>query len=302
VSNHQSPLSILFITGALVAGTAWAGLQEDADQYFAENRWEEASAAYAALLREDNTNASNWFNLARTQQELEKFSASRTSYESALKAGYQPEARARFFLARVFMSLDESDQALNQLEEIARTGGPNYRAVQNTPEFEPIANDPRFMEVIEALKPCTGDEYRQFDFWLGHWDVTPAGSAQPNAENRISSIQDGCVVLEQYTAGYFTGTSLNFYDAVTKSWHQTWMSNSGGALYLQGGINAAGSMVMSDEDLPVSQATGTVNRITWTPNDDGTVRQLWESSGDRGATWAVVFDGTYTSKGQPASG
>ena len=35
------------------------------------------------------------------------------------------------------------------------------------------------------------------------------------------------------------------------------------------------------------------DRITWTPNGDGTVRQLWESSTDGGATWSVAFDGTY---------
>ena len=39
------------------------------------------------------------------------------------------------------------------------------------------------------------------------------------------------------------------------------------------------------------------HRITWTPNDDGTVRQVWNVSTDGGATWKVVFDGTYTRSG-----
>jgi hypothetical protein len=34
-------------------------------------------------------------------------------------------------------------------------------------------------------------------------------------------------------------------------------------------------------------------RITWTPNADGSVRQLWETADSKGA-WSVVFDGTYT--------
>jgi hypothetical protein len=33
-------------------------------------------------------------------------------------------------------------------------------------------------------------------------------------------------------------------------------------------------------------------RITWTPNADGTVRQLWESADAKGQ-WTVAFDGKY---------
>ena len=40
----------------------------------------------------------------------------------------------------------------------------------------------------------------------------------------------------------------------------------------------------------------TLNRITWTPNKDGTVRQLWEASTDQGKTWQVAFDGLYRRK------
>lgn len=35
-------------------------------------------------------------------------------------------------------------------------------------------------------------------------------------------------------------------------------------------------------------------RLAFTPNPDGTVRQFWEMSGDGGATWTVLFDGLYT--------
>jgi hypothetical protein len=37
----------------------------------------------------------------------------------------------------------------------------------------------------------------------------------------------------------------------------------------------------------------TVQRITWSRETDGSVRQLWESSSDGGRTWAVAFDGRY---------
>jgi hypothetical protein len=41
--------------------------------------------------------------------------------------------------------------------------------------------------------------------------------------------------------------------------------------------------------------TGIVQRerITWTPNSDGSVRQHWESSTDNGKSWQTGFDGLY---------
>jgi hypothetical protein len=35
-------------------------------------------------------------------------------------------------------------------------------------------------------------------------------------------------------------------------------------------------------------------RMTFTPREDGTVRQLIEKSSDGGRTWTVDFDGVYT--------
>jgi hypothetical protein len=39
-----------------------------------------------------------------------------------------------------------------------------------------------------------------------------------------------------------------------------------------------------------------MERITWTPNADGTVRQHWEQSADGGKTWETAFDGLYRRK------
>jgi hypothetical protein len=51
-------------------------------------------------------------------------------------------------------------------------------------------------------------------------------------------------------------------------------------------------MVMEGERrLP--DGTRQLEKITWTPNKDGTVRQVWLSSRDQGMRWASVFDGTY---------
>jgi hypothetical protein len=62
-------------------------------------------------------------------------------------------------------------------------------------------------------------------------------------------------------------------------------------LELSGGLNAAGAMVMLGASSAPNAAS--LNRVTWTPNADGSVRQFWEVSKDDGKTWSVVFDGRY---------
>ena len=55
-------------------------------------------------------------------------------------------------------------------------------------------------------------------------------------------------------------------------------------------------MVMQGKGLD-SNGNVTLQRITWTPNQDGTVRQLWQQSVDKGANWQTLFDGTYRKAG-----
>ena len=41
-------------------------------------------------------------------------------------------------------------------------------------------------------------------------------------------------------------------------------------------------------------AKASLQRIRWTSQPDGRVRQLWEASENEGKDWKVVFDGWYT--------
>lgn len=141
--------------------------------------------------------------------------------------------------------------------------------------------------------PCEAAEHRQFDFWLGEWDVTSDG--QPAGTNRIEVIEKGCALQEHWQGagpGGISGTSFNIYDRQTRRWHQTWVDASGTLLQLDGGL-VDGVMVLSGER-PARNGKGVArHRISWTPNEDGSVRQLWEASQDGGATWNVIFDGLY---------
>ena len=151
--------------------------------------------------------------------------------------------------------------------------------------------------VAPAPAACATGDHRAFDFWIGIWDVTAAGQDQPTAVNRISREHGGCAIREDYvTSGGYTGMSISFYDAARKKWHQTWMGVGGAALYAEGGLNDRGEMVLSNRNTPYYQAGAAINRITWTPRADGSVRQHWQASSDGGETWRTVFDGLYVKK------
>jgi hypothetical protein len=140
---------------------------------------------------------------------------------------------------------------------------------------------------------CSTSEYRQFDFWAGDWEVHNAAGKLAGT-NTISPMLNGCVLHEQWAgAGGSVGESFNIYDQRSGMWHQTWVDNGGLLLELDGGMED-GSMVLRGE-LKGRDGAMRQQRITWTPNEDGSVRQLWENSAD-GESWNTAFDGMYRPK------
>lgn len=141
--------------------------------------------------------------------------------------------------------------------------------------------------------PCDAAAHRAFDFWLGDWNVyTTTGKLA--GTNLVTREYGGCVVHEHYqTAHGYSGESLNIYDASRQRWHQSWVDSSGTLLMLAGqaidhGMRLEGTL--ADKD-----GKPTPQRITWTANADGSVRQLWEQADSTGK-WSVVFDGLYKRK------
>ncbi|HEY0615610.1 MAG TPA: hypothetical protein VGC96_13245 [Candidatus Elarobacter sp.] len=145
-----------------------------------------------------------------------------------------------------------------------------------------------------AARPpaCTSAHDREFDFWLGDWAVTDRASGKPEGTNQITRELRGCVLQEHWAGAQGGhGTSFNHYDAARKLWHQTWVDDSGGILYLDGGLRN-GAMILSGRR-PGRNGATVLDRITWTRRPDGSVRQFWESSRDGGKTWSTAFDGIY---------
>ena len=143
---------------------------------------------------------------------------------------------------------------------------------------------------------CCSEPFRQFDFWLGDWEVTQNGN--PAGTNSISIDQDSCLIVENWQSATsdYKGTSYNYYDNATKMWYQNWVDNKGGNLRLKG-VYDNGKMVLMGDPVLNQKNQLTINKISWQKKDDGTVHQLWENSVDLGNSWQVLFDGIYKPKG-----
>ena len=142
-------------------------------------------------------------------------------------------------------------------------------------------------------RPCTqSDAYDAFDFWLGRWEVF-VGDGRKAGDNEITKIDGDCLLQEKWlSVAGGAGTSLNFYDPGADEWVQHWVGAGGTFITIRGGLRD-GSMVLEGQITYASNGVTNAFRGTWTPLEDGSVRQYFQESTDDGVTWQDWFEGFY---------
>jgi len=142
--------------------------------------------------------------------------------------------------------------------------------------------------------PCCSVQHRQFDFWLGKWEVyNPAGKKV--GENTITQVQGNCVLREEWVSSQ-TGTSYNYYDPGDSTWNQLYLDSQGTILKLKGKFEN-NQMVLWSERVK-GQRGEYRNRITWQLLPDGSVSQKWDIIVANGSVASVAFDGIYRRKAE----
>lgn len=142
---------------------------------------------------------------------------------------------------------------------------------------------------------CCTEQHKQFDFWLGDWQVLDTSGKQVG-ENTILKVEDNCIMTERWrSSSGSTGRSINFYDKTDNTWNQVWIDNKGGVLRLKGTYQN-GSMVLKSERQKGKSGTYYYNQISWSLNNDKTVTQLWEIYNTQGKLLSTAFKGIYHQK------
>jgi hypothetical protein len=135
---------------------------------------------------------------------------------------------------------------------------------------------------------CAAPEFRQLDFWIGDWDAFEAGKPAAVARTRVDPILGGCVLRERYDGvDGLAGQSFSIYDASRGVWHQTWVTNRGRLLTIEGG-RQGDQMLLAGRDQTEDGKQRHV-RGTWQAVPGG-VREIATVSTDGGKTWTPWFD------------
>ncbi len=138
---------------------------------------------------------------------------------------------------------------------------------------------------------CGYTEFRQFDFWIGEWSVSDTNGKRIG-KNEIVALEDECVLQEHWQSKKgTTGTSINFFNKTEGMWNQIWVDNSGNSLKLHGGF-FGGKMVMRSEVIPFAEGDY-MHEISWTPQDDGSIHQVWNTLTPGGEYKKTLFYGVY---------
>ncbi|HUK14192.1 MAG TPA: hypothetical protein VLW17_12895 [Thermoanaerobaculaceae bacterium] len=276
----------------------------DPDALFAAENWPAVEKAYVEIARVNPDDAMAFFRVAIARLHLGKPAAAVTDLMHAEALGW-PAPQTAFRLACAYALLGRRELALDQLERANRAGFSRVQLLRDEPELDAVRKEARFAAALEGadrnLRPCAYDPaYAQFDFWVGEWDVRPAGAPEstPPASSVISKVLDGCVVLESWS-GQDRGQSFNIFDKTEGRWHQTWVDTTGG-LHEYWGRREGDSMAFTGE---VAESPGQPRfptRMTFTRQGPDRVRQFSETSKDGGRTWVPNYDLIYTRRAPAA--
>lgn len=279
-------------------------LISQADTFYTKQEWKSAAKAYENAFAKGETQTAlstnhlgfSYLNLGRYNLAIKNLERSLT--EKPLPAG-EPIIRSR--LARAYAANKQEDKALEQLDSAIAHGYSNIPELDTVMEYNSMREDNKFKALVlkatDKLYPCLHNAHvREFDFWIGDWDVYPTGGNQIVGSSKIEMEAGGCFILENWTAiGYpNTGKSMNFVDPATDKWKQVWVGSGGAVTEYVNGVYK--DSVMEFESSSTNAQGNTKIRFRFFNQGPDQVRQFQESSADEGKTWNVNYDLTYVRK------
>jgi hypothetical protein len=148
-----------------------------------------------------------------------------------------------------------------------------------------------------APTPCADvAERRRFDFWIGEWEVTTQGGTRVGS-SVVQSVSGGCALLENWTSARGgQGKSLNAFNPAIGQWQQYWIGQDGNPTEYRESTWSGASVAFRAHVSAVGATPAAELRLTFSPIDSVTVRQLGERSTDGGRTWSTQYDFYYHRK------
>lgn len=249
----------------------------------------------AVLLAQEPTDAQGWFTLGVQRFDARDYRGALEAFDHARQMRYPQIGPLALRTARAQAQLGEKEKAFATLKTATDGGFANVEALLAENDLIPLRGDPRWEETVAATRrnqrPCSAaPEYRQFDYWLGEWDVESGG--QKIARSSIQLILEDCAVFENYqTIGrVYAGKSFSMWDAAHKRWEQRYVDTTGAFHEWTGGMEGDRMVFTWTYE---SSGVKTMNRMSYLKEGPDKVRQRIEVSTDAGKSWSVGYDGLY---------
>lgn len=290
--------TVMLVVLCLVTGSAVAKdapptnvTPKSANAAFTAGDHENAARQYRALVDQDATKLGAWYRLGMSLLHLGRNIESAQALDRAAGAPLIA-ANARYNQACALAKAGKLDDAFGALNKAVKAGFVDVFVMKADADLRALRSDERFASIVDAMRYTRrGVLERQFDFWVGSWDVRdPRGKVLGTSV--ITRRQKGRIIHEAWTSKGGTGESMNFYDAGRGLWRQVWVDAQGNVVEYAGQYKNGAMRMQGRKSL--ANGTQALARATFFENDDGSVRQLLEQSKDGGRTWSTLFDGRYT--------
>ena len=281
---------------------------DTAEAHMNAEAYEAAVAAFERVLAADADHGMAWFRMGMALHELERWESAADAYRKAVELNTRA-ANAQWRLGRALALAGDVEGAMVALEALVGNGFGAVARITDEPELDAVRSHPRYGALMQTVRtnadPCRNTPInRQFDFWVGEWEVvSPQG--QPLGQSRVELSMRDCALLEHWTnVGGRSGTSLNVVDASlgSPSWRQLYVSDFGGVTDYRDGVFQDGVMTMTAKVLGATGDTLTrrMRFIVMTPDS---VHQIIDDEQPDG-TRTQQFFGIYLKRGdgaEPAS-
>ncbi|HVZ97680.1 MAG TPA: hypothetical protein VG847_12445 [Chitinophagaceae bacterium] len=271
------------------------------DSFYFNQNWKAAAAEYEkAFAGGEPPTALYASRLGFSYLNLRNYDAAIKNLELSLQkhpaAFAYPAIYSR--LAKAYAGTGNKQQAFEKLDSAEARGYINFPELDSSREFDKYRNDDTFKILYEKAYqgafPCMINPHqREFDFWIGEWDVYQTGSNQLVGRSVIQLGSGGCFILENWTAIGLpnTGKSMNFVDPATNKWKQVWVGSGGTVTEYVNGV-FKDSVMQFESTMQTPQGAAQV-RFRFFNQGPDQVRQFQEFSNDEGKTWKVAYDLTY---------
>ena len=274
---------------------------------FARGDWAEARSAYEAISTRYPNHALSRFRVGVAELESGQLRDAEKNLREGERLGV-PAGQAAYRLAQLFAVRRTTDSAFAELQRAANNGlivPP--QSLEADRHFDSLKGQAQWKVTLEAFDtvvfPCRHDpRFRQFDFWVGDWDVRPTGQAAvgPAARNTVTLDDNDCVITEHWTApSGSAGQSFNLFDRSYGVWRQTWVDNVGGQHDYRGRLVDGNMVFEGDTPAPNGQLGRVPTRLTFFNLGPDSVRQFSQTSPDSGRTWQTSYDLTYVRRKTP---